>query len=236
MIQALVIPWVNRRSRRRETWEEAVADLSNVVGDEVPSVTARLRHTGDDLRFWVLEARTFRIEEDRLAARIENAQSDHRQAEAAAIDLLGRIKRNAARVQRLRRRAPYWVALRTRLTLLEIAITVNAIGWTSAEHMASKEDWDKQGIRLDRTVNELVEMVDDLWNRLAPPPFGLRERWRRFLAPRFRSVKLNAVRLGRLRQGVVASMRAIQIRFRALGNRPSEASAKPSTQNARHDL
>jgi hypothetical protein len=35
VIQSLIIPWVQRRNRRRERWEEDVIEISALIGEQI---------------------------------------------------------------------------------------------------------------------------------------------------------------------------------------------------------
>jgi hypothetical protein len=214
VVQVFVIPRVQAWNRWLERWELDVVALATLLDDELPHLHQRLRLAEGNYRFLTELRANAELDQSRISEAFRAAADDERDARAAVDEAMAKAVRLERRLRRVKPKAPIWVEVLWRQTLLDEAtlaatsypswiiedapVDAAAIGRAWEEVDRAREDLlgAVNGIggrtRLPRTypVRRAIDRLKDLSSRKLPP---LKERWLRMIQRESRSVAESAV-------------------------------------------
>jgi hypothetical protein len=182
VIQSVVVPWVQSRTRRRERWEDDLSELSGLLQEKLDRSLNRYMKRISTVRMWerikdMPETDTELVEQRLLEARTAREEaSETVEADLARVTLL------VDRLRREHRKATYWgyLLLLRRDLWLKIVLLDSAIYARDDESAKQlKED-------ADEARRKLVVYLEPRIESMKPPPRKMaRSAWRKIKAERW---------------------------------------------------
>ena len=195
LIQALVIPWVQSRTRMRERWEDSVVELASLVEEQLPRAMRELLMAVDTERVFHSIKGDPNVDSDRLNERLKVAATERRRADEIVEQHLKRMRLLTTHIMRRRSGAPYWDGFKRRQRFVEIdATSISISGLVLNRTDVNYDEW--KGTRetlwseYEETANKFTKMVTDLESSMKPPPSRL--MWRAWRATKSLPKRVNA--------------------------------------------
>ncbi|MGZ0150158.1 hypothetical protein ACXJJ3_24065 [Kribbella sp. WER1] len=188
LLQSLIVPWVQSRTRRRERWERSIADLSVLVSDEIPKAMAEYRAAAGDERLFL----TFRGDPKYDAMKVEEglraASEARREADRVISRLSRRLNNLNDRVISVRHKAPGWFPFT--VAFFDLSMSISDITFAIYQATPLDDDgwqstWDQHRLAIDK----YEEKVHALELSMRPPKRQLLRRLRRLAKSKVKSVK-----------------------------------------------
>jgi hypothetical protein len=176
LVQSVVVPWTQARTRRRERWEKDVYELANLLEEQLPRLMSRLRATSMRVRLLRLAADDPAMDPRKVGELLRQAENDEQEVRDTADNESQQVVRLAERLKRWRPKAPlwfeiYWIAGRLHIAIWEF-------GDSNADASVDEAEWDSRWQKQDRLRTELVNLVEPLAASMKPPPRALMKRAR----------------------------------------------------------
>lgn len=183
ILQAVISPWTQRRTRRRERWETHVSALSALVASELPRLLSNFylaaRHEAT-----LRSLQNVAADEDkgRYGRLLEATRVERENADDALDEPLDRLQTVATCVRSLRRRSPYWVTLQSRVITFRIAVVDFTIGVFLSDDLTEDAitSLSDDATKALRILDDQVELIADL----TLPPYDFVGRFRRWFVAR----------------------------------------------------
>ena len=165
LVQIVIIPWVQARTRRRERWEKDVIELQTQLSFDLPGALGEAKIRGDRVRSLGMPDET---------------SPDFEAAEKCTDDLLAQVHRLRIlenRVRLERRQAIFWLRFGSRVGDVGMAVIEASVLFAQPDSLLADEPWQaawtEAGDHLDRAADWLslvsVPMV--------PPPTNRFQQW-----------------------------------------------------------
>lgn len=187
VVQILVVPFVQGRTRQRERWETDVIALRGLLDEQLPPAIDRYQHDLED----ELTYKALRAEDDLqcevLERAFQSAISARREAELAMQQVLDRIEVLAMRVMRRRPKAPYWGEFQQLDRRLRVGhVKVTTLTFRQVDVLDS-EAWSVEWKPLKDARKALLREVNELSLTMKPPTRQLLRSARQWIRRRHRS-------------------------------------------------
>jgi hypothetical protein len=120
VVQLLLVPWRDARTRKKERWETAVLELQSLVEEQLPRAVAEFRSAADLERYIRARAGDPTVNPDRYDEAKHSVESDRRAASEVIGNHLQRMTLLTRSIMRVRPRATVFVGLWVSHATLEI--------------------------------------------------------------------------------------------------------------------
>jgi hypothetical protein len=190
VIQVVVVPWVQARTRAIERWETSVTELASLVDEAVPRAAAEFRSAADGelIHRYMLDNPDYR--QDGLREALSQARNERRQADAVLSQHRRQVKILVRRVTKRRNRAVPWRQFRMLQLRMDHELGNFTYLISLGDDLTEVDDprltdaWAKY----QAAEKEFAKVVDDLATSMRPPPLDLRARLSRKIKGRFKPV------------------------------------------------
>ncbi|AGL20945.1 hypothetical protein L083_7435 [Actinoplanes sp. N902-109] len=171
LVQILIIPWVQRRNRRMERWEDDLIELSNLVREEIPP--AYWKVTESVHAFYSLRREEPADQHEEALTRTAEAFDRDRDELLRHVQRANLLKR---RIRLVRRDSPYWP---------ELCDSITKIGRTAAQTTFRSYTQDRSEIydlllhneqEHGKAMRRAQDVLDVIAIPMKPPP-GRVARW-----------------------------------------------------------
>lgn len=198
LLQALVVPLVQARTRRIELWEDAVSELASLVEEKIPRAMSELENAVRTEFIMYAIAGQAEIGGAKVKERLASAAEKRRYATDIVSRHVARTKLLVAKAARRRKRAPFWTRLRVSQMGLDIDTTSIDVFSTHPEYLAlDNDEWEPAfSVGWQRYEDSLARITHDvrmLEERMKPPP--RRPLWRVLRAIRKSPARFKAWRV-----------------------------------------
>jgi hypothetical protein len=197
LIQMLIIPWVQRRTRHLERWERDVIELLGLINEELPS---RLQPFKFAIRHWVWARRSqarsgvYNIPDPVAGPSREDllrtAEAEAGKSWAASFNLTTRMIMLTRRLMLVNRRAPYWPSLFNAIIRLEAALkALNPNPWGKADKFDDAA-LESAFAEMDAAHDVLSHVIEKIASPVKPPRTYPTQRVRRRLKQLLRGSRI----------------------------------------------
>lgn len=175
LVQVVVIPRVQARTRNRERWENDVIELRTLINDELPEATQELEFAADAVGLYEASRGSSKYDEQRLKALIDEERVRLDAARKRCFGLAYRLARVEGRVSLVNRRDTYWA----RLTLARTDFYTELMDTRldPENEQKTEDELNERKARLEAGLSRLAEVGGVITDSVAPPP---RRRVRKF--------------------------------------------------------
>jgi hypothetical protein len=169
LVQAVIVPWVQVRARRREHWEGDVREVADVLEVNLPRKMLDFRTAAHEkmlMKSWQRDP-AFKVDEGfnkSLSKTNEDVWHTHDIMEIE----MHRLRVLSDRLHRLHRSAPYWKLESQAEQRFSVAFVLASISPTIDEVM-EPEDWDKLWDKVEKAHEEFSALIGTLANSMKPP-------------------------------------------------------------------
>jgi uncharacterized membrane-anchored protein YhcB (DUF1043 family) len=179
IIQSLVIPVVQARTRRLERWEDNLSELSGLLEDQLPRSATRLRHDISSELTWekAKEDPDYEpdIHQDAIQQQLSSARTSRQESRELLDQHVTRARLLLDRLRREHRRAPYW----RRFHVLELNLRVSHSLFSTAGYLSDEDDPDSLWQKHEKSRKALVDYLKPLVESMKPPRrHRVRRSWR----------------------------------------------------------
>jgi len=179
LVQSVVVPWVQARTRRRERWEAAVTELSSLVEEQLPRAVAEFREAADTERFYRSIKDDPQYDTNKINEGLRVAAASRREAAEIVGQHRKRMKLLTTRITRAHRKSPFWLRFRKGMLVLDFETSNATFGIIGVSDGPSDDEWNKLWKKQAEAKKKFVESVDHLATSMRPPSRELHRRaWR----------------------------------------------------------
>ena len=165
LVQILVIPQVQRRTRALERWEDNFTDLVTVVNEELLIGLNRLR---DTYRIVIATRERDGLAAEDLQAEVTRALETARSAFNENFDLTVKAYRLLIRCSQVNSSAPYWSELTARLK--EVSVELGSLDPDRLGYHTRNDDYDRDWNSLiSGSRRRLALLLEQQLTPLRPP-------------------------------------------------------------------
>ena len=183
VLQVVIVPEVQARSRRRERWEDDLAELWSLLDEQVPRAVRRYRTTANVVRLMEnirdepdINRRLYEEQQERLVA-------ERAQARSTVEEHLDRLSVVEARVRRINSDEPLWQQLQLRLRLYQVFLP--SFLWTAAGETVNAptdEQIDSAWEVQEGHRTTVIRLLEPVVTSMRPPRTRMRRLARRLRA------------------------------------------------------
>lgn len=170
-VQAIVVPWAQAKTRRRERWEDTVSELTALVEDELKQALHEYTLAAS-VYLAVLDNRDNWNDEE-----MRNFRQSCRQAARVLDGCMSRVVILSDRLQTRRPRAPYWSTLRRHVDSVRLTVPMLKI---VGDHV----ELGKRGDAANKARDDLATNIEPI-RLLMRLPRPIRDPLWRLVGPRF---------------------------------------------------
>jgi hypothetical protein len=207
LVQTIVIPLVQRATRRRAQWETDILTLQSLLDEHLPRAIARYRAAADTERIWLQVKDDPNYDQDKIKQRFEEAGIVRDESEDLAAQRVVQVRSLVARACQLHKTSPRWrpVRLHEQQMRMHLQLMPDRYG----EHV-DDDKWDAQWQKVNRARQALTDQIAPLALTMKPPDRQVIRRYARKAS----KVTKTAAQLARDR---IAAIRTVVERLRSRG-------------------
>ncbi|TCB92103.1 hypothetical protein E0H26_24300 [Micromonospora zingiberis] len=194
-VQAVIVPWAQARTRRRERWEEDIREFADTLEVNLPRLMldyrteARGRLT---MRAWQRDP-TFRAD-DGFDKMLKLTREDVWKAEDLLQIEMHRISLLPTRLRRLNRNSPYWDAVAKAEQDFSVAYVLANVPVSIDEDM-EPDDWDKLWDATEKAHEKLTSLISPMATAMKPPKRSLFRRVMRRISKKAAAKERSLIRV-----------------------------------------
>ena len=169
VVQTLVIPWVQARTRKRERWEADVIDLLNLLEEQLQRAVRLLHREADTERVYRSVQDEPGYNQQMVREELRRVDAARRAADDELTQQVEHMRSLVARLQGVHRTAPHWLQVERQTDMLRVHITHASILALGADSVTDDEEWNEAWRSIDGARKRLIEQIEPLAGRMKPP-------------------------------------------------------------------
>jgi hypothetical protein len=175
IIQSVVVPAVQARTRRLERWEDNLSELSSLLEDQLPTSARRLRQDISSELLWEEVEDQPDYDQNAVQQHLSSARTARRDSQELLDQHVTRARLLLDRLRREHRKAPFWRPL----LVLELRWRMRHSLFISAGYLPDQDPPETLWRAHEKARQALVDYLEPLVQSMKPPRGQfLRRSWR----------------------------------------------------------